>query len=243
MGLQSNIDLMWLEDVLGSREAGIDSEWEACFLLNYPPSGNGELLVCPTVVLENGGTIALWYLPNALSCPIEDTILRLLPPLQDQLASSIFNVENNRLVGCLEFAPASQMQGHTWVRDMTILNSIISGALSIMHPQLYDIAAANHPHMHGAFSIWPTIFTNISAITNRCSSLHYYKDCILHIPSLGIDLMYSPGTVVTFSGHLLQHGVNPVEGNRYCLIYYMRDNIHNFVGVARCDWMRMDHVD
>ncbi|KAL4080516.1 hypothetical protein J3A83DRAFT_4084163, partial [Scleroderma citrinum] len=75
------------------------------------------------------------------------------------------------------------------------------------------------------------------------TSVGNYKDCVLHIPSLGIDLMYSPGTVVTFLGHLLQHGVNPVEDNRYCLTYYMRDNIHNFVGVVRCDWMRMDNVD
>ncbi|KAL4061766.1 hypothetical protein J3A83DRAFT_4374572 [Scleroderma citrinum] len=65
--LQSNVDLMWLEDALDSKEAGIDSEQEACLILNYPPSGQGELLTCPTVVLGNGGTIALWYLPNASS--------------------------------------------------------------------------------------------------------------------------------------------------------------------------------
>ncbi|KAL4061986.1 hypothetical protein J3A83DRAFT_4196235 [Scleroderma citrinum] len=59
--VQSNVNLMWLEDALGSKEAG--------FILNYPPFGTGELLVCPTVVLRNGGTITLWYLPNALSCP------------------------------------------------------------------------------------------------------------------------------------------------------------------------------
>ncbi|KAL4080808.1 hypothetical protein J3A83DRAFT_4084876, partial [Scleroderma citrinum] len=104
------------------------------------------------------------------------------------------------------------------------------------------------------------VFTNISAITSRCSSLHHnsyscsswydilasvgnYKDCILHIPSLGINLMYGPGTVVTFSDHLLQHGVNSVEGNRYCLTYYMMDNIHNFIGVAKCDWIRMENVE
>ncbi|KAL4061827.1 hypothetical protein J3A83DRAFT_4385086 [Scleroderma citrinum] len=81
--LQSNVNLMWLEAALGSKEAG--------FILNYPPFGTGELLVCPTVVLRNGGTITLWYLPNALSCPTKDTILSSLPPLWEQLASSIVN--------------------------------------------------------------------------------------------------------------------------------------------------------
>ncbi|KAL4074984.1 hypothetical protein V8B97DRAFT_1868181 [Scleroderma yunnanense] len=70
-----------------------------------------------------------------------------------------------------------------------------------------------------------------------------YKDCVMHILSLSIDVMYSPGTVVAFLGCLLLHGVNSVEGNRYCLTYYMRDNIHNFVGVVRCDWMRMENVE
>ncbi|KAL4062310.1 hypothetical protein V8B97DRAFT_2026852 [Scleroderma yunnanense] len=259
---------MQLEDALGSKEAGIDSEQEAHFILNYPPSRHGELLIHPTVVLGNDGTIAVWYLPNALSCPTEvlfvvlllpfhlyfqDTTLRSLLPLQEQLASSI----DDRLVGCLEFTPTSQIQGHTtcffnptistdlnteatfqWGRNMATPNSIISGALSIMLLQIYNME--QHPHMHEALSIWPIAFTNISAITN---SVGNYKDCVPHIPSLGINLMYGPGIVVAFLGHLLQHGVNSVEGNRYCLTYYMRDNIHNFVCVARCDWMRMENVE
>ncbi|KAL4075121.1 hypothetical protein V8B97DRAFT_2022177 [Scleroderma yunnanense] len=237
---------MQLEDALGSKEAGIDSEQEAHLILNYPPSGQGELLTCPTVVLGNGGTIALWYLPNALSCAAQATILQSLLPLQEQLASSIVAAaEDDRLVGCLEFTPASHMQGHMtclfgpmilmdlntntmfqWANNMTILNSILSGALSVMHLQLYDAgiqgiwrmkywATDNHPHIS-----WYDILASVSD----------YKDCIMHIPSLGIDLMYSLGTVVAFSGCLLLHGVNSVEGNRNCLTYYVWDNIHNFVG-------------
>ncbi|KAL4080515.1 hypothetical protein J3A83DRAFT_4184551 [Scleroderma citrinum] len=127
MGGQSMVVIQMqssLEDALGSRKVGIDSGQETCLLLNYPPLGNVELLVHPTVVLGNGGTITLWYLLNALFHPTEDTILRSLLPLWNQLASSIvncswwtwsqwFNIEDNRLAGCLEFAPASQMQGHT----------------------------------------------------------------------------------------------------------------------------------
>ncbi|KAL4068882.1 hypothetical protein V8B97DRAFT_2024555 [Scleroderma yunnanense] len=235
------MDLMWLEDALGSKEAGIDSEQEACLILNYPPSRQGELLTCPTVVLENGGTIALWYLPNALSHTTQATILQSLPPL---------------LAGCLEFTPASQMQGHMthlfspmistdlntdttfqWTNDMTIPNSILSGALSVMHLQLYDVGIQGIQSMkHWATDNHPCI-----SWYDVLASVSDYKYCVMHIPSLGIDLMYSPGTVVAFSGCLLLHGVNSVEGNRYCLTYYMRDNVHNFVGVARCDWMRMEN--
>jgi len=64
------------------------------------------------------------------------------------------------------------------------------------------------------------------------------------VPTLGIELVYKPGTAVAFSGRLLRHGVNAVEGNRYCLTYYMRDNIHQWAHVARCaDWMRINGVE
>ncbi|KAL4074549.1 hypothetical protein V8B97DRAFT_2022768 [Scleroderma yunnanense] len=141
--------------------------------------------------------------------------------------------EDDRLVSCLEFALTSHMQGHLmssithtclfdpmisidlnmstafqWVSDMTILNSILSVVLSIMHLQIYDVgiqgtqrmkewAVDNHPHMHSAFSIWPTIFTNISLICSWydiLASVSDYKDCI--------DLIYSSGTVAAFLGHL-----------------------------------------
>ncbi|KAL4062666.1 hypothetical protein V8B97DRAFT_1919406 [Scleroderma yunnanense] len=49
-------------------------------------------------------------------------------------------------------------------------------------------------------------------------------DCVLDIPTLGLQFDYHPSTVVAFSGRLLQHGVNAVSGNRYSLAYYMRDN-------------------
>ena len=69
-----------------------------------------------------------------------------------------------------------------------------------------------------------------------------HNGCILSLPSLGVKLAYNSGTVVAFSGQLLQHGANAVDGNRYCLTYYMRDNIHCWLNVPQCDWMRVDDV-
>ncbi|KIN94696.1 hypothetical protein M404DRAFT_114910, partial [Pisolithus tinctorius Marx 270] len=64
-----------------------------------------------------------------------------------------------------------------------------------------------------------------------------YEDCVLDIPTLGLQFLYNPGTVVAFSGRLLRHGVSSVGGNRCCFAYYMRDNIHNWIGIPRGDWM------
>ncbi|KIO09185.1 hypothetical protein M404DRAFT_132845, partial [Pisolithus tinctorius Marx 270] len=40
-----------------------------------------------------------------------------------------------------------------------------------------------------------------------------YEDCVLDIPTLGLQFLYNPGTVVAFSGQLLRHGVSSVGGN------------------------------
>jgi len=162
--------------------------------------------------------------------------------------------------------------GFQWLQDMTYPSAIVSGALSIMHPQLYedgmrgmstleDWSSMYDPVMNRALSLWPTAFTNISLIANQSTPLHRdpqsraswydvivnvgeYTDCVMAIPTLGIQLVYKPGTAVAFSGRLLRHGVNAVEGNWYCLTYYMRDNIHQWAHVPRCaDWMRINGVE
>ena len=140
-----------------------------------------------------------------------------------------------------------------------------------MRPQLYDVGLRgmellgqraldfNDTAMLETLSLWPTVFTNVSLIANRETPLHRdprsqanwfdllvnvgdHNGCVLSLPSLGVELAYNSGTVVAFSGRLLQHGANAVDGNRYCLTYYMRDNIHRWLNVPQCDWMRVDDV-
>ena len=125
---------------------------------------------------------------------------------------------------------------------------------------LQDWSTRYDSRMNQALALWPTTFTNISLIANQSTPLHHdpqshaswfdvlvsvgeYTQCVMAIPTLGMGLAYTPGTAVTFSGRLLQHGVNPVEGNRHCLSCYMRDNIHQWAKVPRCaDWMRIHSV-
>ena len=64
----------------------------------------------------------------------------------------------------------------------------------------------------------------------------------MYIPTLRIILEYPPGTVVTFSGHLLQHAVNCVEGNRYTTAYYMQWAVHNWLGVGDPNWMNIHNL-
>jgi len=139
-----------------------------------------------------------------------------------------------------------------------------------MHPPLYHAglearqrldawSMENDPVMQEALGHWSTIYTNLSLISNQKTPLHCdpqsrsdwfdllttvgeYQDCFLNIPTLGVQLEYSPGMVVAFSGRLLRHGVIEEGGDRCCLAYYMRDNIHNWLGVPRPDPMRLHKV-
>ena len=128
-----------------------------------------------------------------------------------------------------------------------------------MHPPMYNAglhrmetlsawAAENDEFMGDALADWSTVYTNISLIANQGTPFHRdphsqsnwydilvsvseYKNCYLDILTLSVKLEYSPSTAIAFSGCLLRHGVNKVEGNRCCFTYYMQDNIHNLLQV------------
>ncbi|KIM64054.1 hypothetical protein SCLCIDRAFT_45585, partial [Scleroderma citrinum Foug A] len=272
-----------LLESLTFMQPGTNEEQESRVLQKHPSSLSG-MLDHPTIILGEGDTIALWYLPGALAPCIQDHIADSIDPLAHPLEKSITNKswrtthqyfkEDLDIYGCLEFSLAQHMLGHTmctsyllmvsqdlaspsgnqWTKDICLPSTILSGVLSTIHPSLYNAghlamerltewATGNDPSMAAALSHWSTVFTNISLIVNQSTPFHRdphswsdwydmlvsvseYDDCALHIPTLGIKVLYTPGTVMAFSGQLLQHGVNEVDGARCCLAYYMRDNIH-----------------
>ena len=107
---------------------------------------------------------------------------------------------------------------------MILPSSLVSGALSVIHPQLYadgmhrihaleSWSAMNNSCMNRALSFWPTTFTNISLIANQSTPLnHYpqshaswfdmiinvgeYDQCAMAIPTLGVELLYRPRTCI-----------------------------------------------
>ncbi|KAI6032499.1 hypothetical protein EDC04DRAFT_2605147 [Pisolithus marmoratus] len=111
--VQSNVDLIRLEESVSRNESRLDLEQEDQFLITYPPNALG-VLDCPTVILGWDDVIALWYLPNALSWSTKTWF--------DTLDIS---KDLNRDAS-LE-----------WLQAMAVPNAMISGVLSIIHPPLY----------------------------------------------------------------------------------------------------------
>ena len=127
-----------------------------------------------------------------------------------------------------------------------------------MREKLDAWSRENSPAMQDALEHWSMVYTNLSMMSNRQTPLHWdpqsqsdwydlatidkYDNCFLHILTLRVQLEYRPGTVVTFSGRLLRHGVIEEGGDQCCLAYCMQDNIHNWLGVPRPDPMRFHKV-
>ena len=125
--------------------------------------------------------------------------------------------------------------------------------------KLNQYADESDSKMATAMQHWSSVFTNMQLIANRAAPLHRdpntlapwfdllctvgeYEDCFMYIPTLGIILEYPPGTLVAFSGRLLRHAVNRVEGNRYTMAYYMRRAVHQWLGVGNPNWMKIHNL-
>jgi hypothetical protein len=155
----------------------------------------------------------------------------------------------------------------TWLTEMTETSALIGGILSIVHPELYQAGmealkklsedpflVVKHARYMEIYQHWSSAFSGISVITNRETPIHRdlqarhqwydvlvtlgeYTDGRMELPSLGIRLEYNPGTVVALAGKMIPHGVCQCDGERVCLAYFMRDNVHERAGVHAPDWM------
>ena len=66
--VDSGVDLIQLAESLASMEPGTTTDREQTFLNKFPATISG-LIDEPAVILGEGGTVALWYLPGALARP------------------------------------------------------------------------------------------------------------------------------------------------------------------------------
>lgn len=152
-----------------------------------------------------------------------------------------------------------------WLRDTKSFTSLAGGILSIIQPELYELgrnalkALYECPEMVDcpeqllrALDVWCSPFSALSVITNRVTPLHRdiqgrpewydmlialgdYQHGRLSLPGLGLICRYNPGTVIAFSGKILQHGATCC-GERACIAYYMRDNVLDRIRAPMITW-------
>ncbi|KAI6144297.1 hypothetical protein BKA82DRAFT_4016992 [Pisolithus tinctorius] len=207
----------------GLMKPGRQATWQA-----HPSSLTG-FVDEPTVILGTGNTIALWYLPGAITNDLQASLQTHMLATLDPLHHTMSKI--TRVPGVFPgqaptgaYGMAILPQGCEWSQRSYLLAAILSGALSIMHPGLYEAgrqamqsldtwSSQHNQDMQDALQHWPSVFTNVSVISNLDHTLSPG-------PTLTVRLfLYNPGTVVAFSGQA-----------------------SSTWGIPRGDWMRVQNV-
>ncbi|KAG1735755.1 uncharacterized protein EDB91DRAFT_1056103 [Suillus paluster] len=113
--------------------------------------------------------------------------------------------------------------------------------------------------MYARLQLWASVFNCAAIMCNRQCPLHrdprstpegfdimtsvgHYCDGLMTLSNLGIQLQYNSSAMVGCSGHIVRHGVT-FRGDWFVWAWFMRDNLHNFVGTPRSEYAKYKDVD
>ncbi|KAG1743977.1 uncharacterized protein EDB91DRAFT_1246861 [Suillus paluster] len=134
------------------------------------------------------------------------------------------------------------------IMDMQRPALLASATLRVMHPKLYW---ASH---------WASVYTSATVMCNRQSPDHRdpkcppeafnilicigsYPHAIMQLTNLGIELVYNPGVMVSYSSRLVRHGIRIDEGDRMVWAWFLRDSMHNYARTPHPDYATYNPVD
>ena len=168
------------------------------------------------------------------------------------------------------FKPAPSTKFRTrdaraWAVAIRESGALLSAILKIAHPGLYRagreslIAMSESPAISAALATWPAVFNSVQIISNRETPFHRdntgeatwldllmtlgdYGEATIVLRNLGVQVAYTPGTVVLLSGYLVHHGVANVPPDRICYSWFMTHATHANHGVEEVSWMNANDV-
>jgi hypothetical protein len=154
--------------------------------------------------------------------------------------------------------------GQLFVRSIRTIESIVNAIMSLVSPELYTLGADAVRKLQSGQGLnqwresileWNSVFSGMQVISNRVTPPHRdpkaaktmydilvsagtHKDAVLCLHDIDTKLHYAPCTVVAVCGRVLLHEVPDWgEGERICVTHYMRDAVHNRLGVPRPAWV------
>lgn len=141
---------------------------------------------------------------------------------------------------------------------------LLNAVLAVAHPELHQageqalnvLRTSGAHRKHRAYAKkWTSVYTGVSVICNRACPPHRdpggredwydmlltigrYARGVLNMPDLGATFDYNPGTAVLLTSKCIRHAVPPVEGERVCYAWFMRDDVLERLGVGVTPWPR-----
>ncbi|KAG1804571.1 hypothetical protein EV424DRAFT_1544600 [Suillus variegatus] len=149
--------------------------------------------------------------------------------------------------------------------------ALVAATLRVMHSGLYwsslttqmglGVWADTHQleKMGHCLRGWASVFTVLTIMCNQYPPLHRdalsraqwfdimtsvgrYGPARMKMPNIGIENAYNTGVMAGTSGRIVRHGVDRVNGDRVVWIWYMRDDVHQFINVPRGDYSQYKSV-
>ena len=158
-----------------------------------------------------------------------------------------------------------------WLAALSTTESLWNAITAASMPDLFQAGSAamskvlqevssSKSQKSTAASTWPSIFSGLEVIANRVTLSHRDPggSPTLHdlLVSLGVghnakitladvraELDYFPGTMLFISGIVLEHAVGPWDlGERFVIAHFMKDKVHDRMGVPRPAYPRQNYV-
>jgi hypothetical protein len=149
--------------------------------------------------------------------------------------------------------------GIAWLKENQESTALISGLLSIVHPQLYRMAKTSMEQLASREDFaelvmsWQLVYNGCQVISNRNTLIHQdnnsqaewyntlvtirpYAGAEIELPGVGLRFAYETRTVFLLCRRILRHGVSEGQGDRVCIAYYMRENIQRRLNVKPAGW-------
>ncbi|KAG1859311.1 hypothetical protein DFJ58DRAFT_658342 [Suillus subalutaceus] len=74
------------------------------------------------------------------------------------------------------------------------------------------------------------------------TSIGNYGGARMKMPNIGIEIVYDSGAMAVGSGRIIRHGVDVVDGDQIAWVWYMRDDVHEFIDMPRADYSRYESI-
>lgn len=148
-----------------------------------------------------------------------------------------------------------------FLKCITPLETLLNAVTSVINHDLYStgLAAIQRILSANPSIAWNSVWSGFALIVNRETPYHRdsggsitmhdllfsagtHQDCYIEVAELGAEFLYLPGTAVALCGKALRHWVKSwAGGERIAVAHFMKDAVHNRLGLERPGWPLLDH--
>ncbi|KAG1776154.1 hypothetical protein EV702DRAFT_1046320 [Suillus placidus] len=227
--IKLDIDIIRYNEALAKRDSRMNDAQEDALLTKFPPTKK-IMLSCPSVVIDSGYRIIIWYVPDGLSPWVQSDMYAATVAMGDLLKKSITdrkgsgwrtqvsNFQPSRLPGilpgCINITPCWFQQGHKCYGPPpeNLDNGFKPKVSATLKGDRSLSMIMGHAKTRTTCLYWASIRTHVE-LGRWSVDQGFYPHAVMQLTNLGIDLAYNLGVMY-----------NPAELDAYKLARYNQVN-------------------